>query len=112
MKNIFDHYTDIIECDFLDSDNFSRKLVHYYKTYVSSFEIKTEECLKKAKALDKAMFNYIKDYHFSKELQSKINVEAIVKDDDSYLEAFIDFFVSFFKEYNPNKRVKAITRWI
>lgn len=112
MKGVFSHYKDIIECEFLDSDNFSRKLVHYYKTYVSSCELNSEDCIKKAKALDKAMFNYIKDYHFSKELQSKINVDAIVKDDDSYLNAFIDFFISFFKEYNPNKRVKTITRWI
>jgi hypothetical protein len=112
MKEVFTHYKDIVECDFLEDDNFSRKLVHYYKKYVSSFEITSEECIKKAKALDKAMFNYIRDYYFSIELQSKINVEAIVKDDDTYLEAFIDFLISFFKEYNPNKRVKPITRWI
>ncbi len=112
MNNIFNNYKDIVDCDFLEDDNFSRKLVHYYKTYVSSFEPSSEESIKKAKALDKAMFNYIRDYHFSIELQSKINVEAIVKDDDTYLEAFIDFLISFFKEYNPNKRVKPITRWI
>lgn len=112
MKDVFCHYKDIINCEFLDCDDFSRKLVHYYKTYVSLFKVNSEECLKKAKDLDKAMFNYIEDYHFSKELRSKINIEVIVKDDDSYLEEFIDFFVSFFKEYNPNKRVKPVTRWI
>ena len=113
MKNkVFKHYNEIVDCDFLDDDFFSRKLVHYYKTYTSVCKLDDEECIKKAKELDKAMFNYIEDYYFSVELQSKINVEAIVKDDDSYLEDFIDFLISFFEQYNPNKRVKPITRWV
>ncbi len=112
MDKVFINYKDIVGSDFLDDDNFSRKLVHYYKTYVSKCKLDSKESILKAKELDKAMSNYILDYHFSKELQSKINVEAIVKDDDTYLDAFIDFFISFFKEYNPNKRVKPITRWI
>ena len=112
MNKVFINYKDIVECDFSDGDNFSKKLVHYYKIYVNTCKLDSKESISKAKDLDRAMFNYIRDYHFSKELQSKINVEAIVKDDDSYLDAFIDFFISFFKEYNPNKRVKLITRWI
>lgn len=109
---VFAHYKEIIECDFLDDDYFSMKLVHYYKKYANECKLDSEDCIKKAKELDKAMFNYIEDYYFSIELQSKINVEAIVKDDDSYLNDFIDFLISFFEQYNPNKRVKPITRWI
>lgn len=112
MDKVFIHYKDITENDFLESDDFSRKLVHYYKKYVSSCNFSCKEAISKAKELDKAMYNYIRDYYFSKELQSKINVEAIVKDDDTYFEAFIDYLVSFFKDYNPNKRVKPLTRWI
>lgn len=81
-NSIFKSYKEITECDFLDDDNFSKKLVHYYKKYATSCKLDDEECIKKAKELDKAMFNYIRDYHFSVELQSKINVDAILKDDD------------------------------
>ncbi|NLV89984.1 MAG: hypothetical protein GX032_00725 [Tenericutes bacterium] len=113
MNNkLFKHYNEIVNCEFMDDDNFSKKLVHYYKKYVGSCKLDNEECIKKARELDEAMYIYIEDYYFSLELQSIINVDAIVKDDDSYLEAFIDFFVNFFEQYNPNKRVKPVTRWI
>ncbi len=111
-NSIFKHYKEIVECEFLDEDNFSRKLVHYYKKYVSSCKLDCEDSIKKAKELDLAMHNYIFDYYFSIELQEKLNVDAILKDDDSYLNAFIDYLIAFFEQYNPNKRVKPITRWI
>ncbi len=109
---IFKHYKEIVECEFLDDDYFSKKLVHYYKKYANTCKLDDTECLKKAKELDLAMHNYIEDYYFSMELKSKINVEAIVKDDDSYLDDFINFLINFFEQYNPKKRVKPITRWI
>lgn len=111
-KSVFKNYNEIVTCEFLDDDKFSRKLVEYYKEYVKACKFDCEDSIKKASRLDSAMSIYILDYHFSVELKQKINVDAILKDNGSYLMPFIDFFVSFFEQYNPNKRVKTVTRWI
>jgi hypothetical protein len=113
ILKICKHYNEIVECEFLDDDVFSKKLVSFYKSIVENIDLENENSIKKAMRLDEAIYNYIEDYSFSKKFKDSIDVSTVVSDNFSYLNEFIEYLISFFVQYENSKETVVVqTKWI
>lgn len=113
VSKICKNYKKIIECEFLDDDAFSHKLVEYYKTFINNTDASNPDSIKKLQNLDDAVYRYVDDYKFSKRLRDTIDIPTVISESFSYLNELIDYIVVFCNEYNdPDGGVVVQTRWI
>ncbi len=113
LLTVCKNYNSIMECEFLDEDTFSKKLVEYYKEFILKTDFNNPKSIEKTKTLDEAVHKYIEDYDFCKRLKNTIDVSAIMVDDFSYLNEFMDYLVQFSYTYEKNKeKVVVQTKWI
>lgn len=107
------NYKEIVECEFLDDDVFSKKMVDFYKKFVSAVDLSNNESIMKIRSLDNALLKYMEDYKFAKRLRDTIDVSSVISDSFSYLNEFMDYIVIFSDEYeNTKDNVVAQTKWI
>ena len=66
IKKICKNYNIIVNCEFLDDDMFSHKLVDYYKNAVSRVKNDDSTYLEKITKIDRMMRKYIEDYFFNR----------------------------------------------
>jgi F0F1-type ATP synthase delta subunit len=115
-KNVLKYcknYEEIINCEFLDEDEFSKRLISFYKKIIESTDESNDDFIKRLIQLDEALYNYIEDYTFSKKFRESIDVSSVLEDNFSYLNEFIEYLISFFKTYDKAKEnVIVQTRWI
>lgn len=113
LKNICKNYNVIVNCEFLDDDLFSKKLVEYYKRAVESVSLDDENMVRELTVLDNVMKKYIEDYNFSKKLRDSIDVSSIVNGENDYFEALLKYIISFCSKYDEiNDDEIVSTRWI
>lgn len=105
------NYNIITNCEFLDDDLFSKKLVEYYKKIVNT----TGESinLDKIKKYDRVMRKYIEDYTFSKKLKNSVDVSSILMSKVDLSEAVMEYAVDFLSKYDEKIEEPIVnTRWI
>lgn len=113
MLRVCKHYYDIMDCEFLDDDNFSKKMVSCYDYIVKNADYNSESAIANIYKLDLAMYNYIEDYNFSKKLKDVVDVSVIEIGNNTCFYQFIDYFLCFFSEYDKNcENVFVETSWI
>lgn len=113
LRKVYKNYNIICNCEFLDEDLFSKKLVYYYKKMVSSLKLDSSEAISKGIKIDRIMRKYIEDYSFSKKLQNSIDVCSIVNTDADLSNEIFDYAISFSDRYDEdNIEVVTNTRWI
>lgn len=113
VLKICKNYNNIIECEFLDDDVFSKKLVDYYKSFVLKADINNKEYINKIIELDLALNKYIEDYNFCKKLRDSIPITEVISDNFCYVNEFMDYIVSFFKGYKDIlSEIVVQTKWI
>ena len=107
------NFDEIVNCDFLEDDVLTKKLIEYYQDFVFNINENCEKEIEMIKKLDTAIHKYIEDYRFAKSLKDTLDVDAIAHKDFSYLEQLMKYIVSFFSEYE-SKEVRNIiqTKWI
>lgn len=76
INNYCPNYDEIVEYDFNADDIISKKLIDYYREYITSFDKKDEKEIEKITFYDKAMHDYISDIKFFKKVQCYFNDPA------------------------------------
>ena len=105
------NYNIITNCEFLDDDLFSKKLVDFYKKAVvnANDEVKMDKIVK----YDRVMRKYIEDYNFSKKLRNSIDVSSIIMSKIDLSDAVLEYVVDFSSKYDEKIEEPVInTRWI
>ncbi len=106
------NYNLIINCEFLDDDLFSRKLVDYYKNVILNTD-DADNSIEKLKKIDFVMGRYIEDYKFSKKLRSSIDVASFLNSSMDLTDMICNYIVQFFEKYRLEKEeVIENTKWI
>ncbi len=112
IKAIFKNYSIITKCDFMDDDEFSYKLVEYYKRYAYSCG-DSEDCKNRGKAFDYLMRKYIEDFNFSKRFKKSIDVKSFLSTEFSELDALIEYMERVSLNYDNDKQEIVVnTKWI
>lgn len=107
-KNVCKNYNDIVNCEFLDEDLFSKKLVEYYKKTIEK-ETNTDRLIK----IDAVLKKYIDDYNFSKRLQDTVDYQSIERSKLDLTDMVLDYVVDFFSKYDERMEETIVnTRWI
>ena len=105
------NYNFIVNCEFLEDDLFSKKLVDFYKKAVTNAN--DEFKLNKAIKYDKVMKKYIEDYNFSKKLKNSIDVSSILTSTIDLADAVLEYAVEFLLKYDEKVEETVVnTRWI
>jgi hypothetical protein len=115
IQNICKNYKNIVECEFLDDDVFSVKLVDYYKEFITKSDLNNPDAIQKARNLDEALFKYVnvEDYSFSRRLKDTIDISAVVSENFSYVNEFLEYIIAFASEYdNTKNNVIVQTKWL
>jgi hypothetical protein len=114
IQNICKNYRSIVECEFLDDDVFSMKLVSYYKAFIDRSDLNNPDVIKKIQCIDEALYKYIdvENYSFSKRLRDTIDIPTVVSDGFNYINEFMDYIIAFANEYEKTKNSVIVqTRW-
>lgn len=94
-KKICKHYDEIVNCEFLDDDVFSKILVQYYKNTVNK-----ETNAERLTRVDYVVSKYINDYNFSRKLQNTIDVSSIVRCKTDLTDRVLDYVLDFSSRYD------------
>ena len=107
------NYNNIINAEFLEDDELTKKLIEYYQSFVFSINLEDATEIVMIKELDDAMNTYIEDYHFCKYLKNSIEVEKVLDDEFPYMNQLMKFLIRFFKDYKKEKVRKITqTKWV
>ena len=113
VKNMCKNYSFIVNCEFLDDDLFSYKLVEFYKKAISRVTMDDSKSLDKISNYDRVMKKYIEDYEFSKNFRDSIDVSTVLVSKVDLTNAVLDYAVDFSSKYNDDVEKPIInTRWI
>ncbi len=113
ILNCCPNYNEIVNCDFLEDDLFTKKLIEYYQEFIFNIDENNDEQKNRVKKLDEAIYKYIADYRFAKTLKNTLDIDVIINNGFSYLEQLMEYIVSFFSEYQEQEiRDICQTRWI
>lgn len=105
------NYNVITNCEFLDDDLFSKKLIEFYKNAVLKAE--DSNSLDKIVKYDKVMRRYIEDYDFSKKLRNSVDISSIVMSKIDLTDAVLEYAVDFSSKYDEKLDEPVVnTRWI
>ena len=112
LKEICKNYNVIVNCEFLDDDLFSQRLVDFYKNAVSRSGCDSNS-LNKISKYDRVMRKYIDDYNFSKKLRNSVDVSSILTSKIDLTDAVLEYAVDFSNKYDDDIEEPVInTRWI
>ena len=107
--NNYRNYNMIVNCEFLDDDLFSKKIVEYYKNVIANSSEVSDRLIK----IDVAMGRYVNDYNFSAKLRDTIDVTSFVNCKTDLSNQMLDYIVNFFDKYdNSIEETIDTTRWI
>ena len=99
LKSTCKNYNSIVNCEFLEDDLFSHKLVSFYKTAVDRAKNCDSRGLGKISKFDKVMKKYIEDYNFSKKLRNSVDVSSILMSKVDLTDAVLEYAVAFSDKY-------------
>ncbi|MDD2489793.1 MAG: hypothetical protein PHY26_00855 [Bacilli bacterium] len=107
------YFTEIVNCDFLEDDILTKKLIQYYQDFIFNIDEEREEEIELIKNLDKAMYKYIDDYRFAKKLRETLDIDTVIAKNFSYLEQLMKYIIDFFLHYEEEEVCNIVhTKWI
>ena len=108
-----ENYYQIINFHPLENDRITSSIIGLYQEYIFSININDEGSVNDVKELDKALYKYINDYSFRKDVKNVITTFKAKKDDPNLLKSFIDLILDTYANYEDyTTRVIYISRWI
>lgn len=105
------HFDEIVNCDFLEDDVLTKKLIQYYQDFLFNID-EADDNLVLAKRLDEALYKYMDDYHFAKSLKDTLDVDQITSDNFAYLDQLMRYIIEYFGSYDEKEIVVTPTKWI
>jgi hypothetical protein len=116
QKRVLEHcvnFDEIVNCDFLEDDVLTKKLIEYYQDFVFNIDDNNDEQLSLIKKLDEAMYKYIADYRFAKRLKKELRIDEVTKEGFAYLDQLMRFIIQFMGEYEKEVVRNIVpTKWI
>lgn len=113
INKICRNYNVIVNCEFLEDDLFSKKLIEFYKNAVSKMNKEDTNSINKILKYDKVMRKYIEDYNFSLKLKNSIDVSSMLSSSVDLTDAVLDYAVDFSTKYDDSIEEAIVnTRWI
>lgn len=113
ISELFPNFITIIECEFLEDDKLTGRIIELYQEHVTHIDERKPEDLKFAKDLDDTVYQYLEDYRFSKNFKNTLDVEVIISNKFVHIKPFLEYMVQYYKEYkNTDKKPVVETRWI
>lgn len=113
IKKYCKNYKSIVNCEFLDDDLFSKKLVDYYKNAINRLNFSDSTSINKISKYDRVMRKYIEDYTFSKKLRNSVDISSIINSNIDLTEPVLEYVVDFSTKYDDNVEEPVVnTRWI
>jgi len=107
------NFDEIVNCEFLEDDILTKKLIEYYQEFVFNVDIKDKEQLELIRNLDSVMYKYIEDYRFAKKLKDTLDINTVTSSGFAYLEQLMQYLIKFMIEYDKEyTHHKVETRWI
>lgn len=107
------NFDKIINADFYEDDQITKKIIKIYEDFIFSVDLKDEAKVKKMANLDILVAKYLDDYNFRIELQkslAEIKVSSKIKDIVDYI---VTTLISIFEAYKEGYTRKIyIPRWI
>ena len=104
------YFDEIINSDFLEDDLLTKKLIEYYREYIFNNGEKNNHLITK---LDQAMYKYINDYRFAKELKNTLEVDEVVCSKFAYIKELMNYIITFYDEYQEvDNEVIKTTKWL
>lgn len=107
------NFDKIINADFYEDDQITKKIIKIYEDFIFSVDLKDEAKVKKMANLDMLVAKYLDDYNFRIELQkslAEIKVSSKIKDIVDYI---VTTLISIFEAYKEGYTRKIyIPRWI
>lgn len=110
IKSVCTNYEKIVNCEFLEDDYFSKKLIYYYKRCIEKSNV-DDDSLKVLSRFDYVINKYIEDYSFSRKLKSTINCEVFVNSGDDIMPMVLKHTISVYDECASDIPT-VVTRWI
>ena len=101
VKKICKNYNIIVNCEFLEDDLFSRKLVDFYKNAVIRCNNDSKN-LNKIVKYDRVVRKYIEDYNFSKKLRNSIDISTVLNSNVDLTENVLDYAIDFSERYDDS----------
>lgn len=112
-NELFPNFITIIECEFLEEDKLTGKIIEYYQNHVTHIDVSNLDELKFAKELDDTVWQYLEDYRFSKNFKNTLDIDVIVSNKFVHVKPFLEYMVQYYKEYKSTDKKPAVeTRWI
>lgn len=113
VLNYCPNFYKIVNFDFDEDDNMSRRLIQIYQDYIFKIDLSNVEETKLVMELDKVISRYIDDYEFRKNLKVSMLQVKIKKSCTNILKAIVESIVAIFNNYEEyTTRNVYISRWI
>ncbi len=114
-KQVLKHcpnFYKIINFEFFEDDDLSKKLVEIYHKYVFLIDSSDQKAIKRLEELDLIMNKYIDDYFFRKELRAQMTNIKIRKGTD-IMDAIVSWIIEVFDNYEVGYTKNIyFSRWI
>ena len=107
------NYYKIINFHPIEDDSISDKIFALYKEFIFSININDETSVNDVKELDTAIYKYITDYSFRREVKKQVMAYKIKRDEDDIIRTYINIILKTYANYEDyTTRVIYISRWI
>ena len=106
------HFYKIINFEYFEEDELSKKLLDVYEEYVFQVELENKNAVMKLEQLDIILNKYIDDDFFRKEVKAEMRRIKIKKGED-ILNAIVNWIIHVFDNYEVGyTRNIYFSRWI
>lgn len=107
------HYDFIVNYEYDYGDNFSSKLIDWYRELIFAVNSNDEKQLKIVEALDKGLYFYVKDNKYKNEFKKNLTVEEINLESKKLIKDLIKKIIVFTSKYEQ-KQIMEFTSsiWI
>jgi hypothetical protein len=107
------HYDSIVNYEFEYGDNFSSKLIDWYRELIFAVNCNDEKQLKVVEALDNGLYLYVKDNQYKREFRKQLKPEDINLESKKLIKDLIKKIIVFTSKYEQRRLMEFTSSiWI
>lgn len=107
------HYDSIVNYEYEYGDNFSSKLIDWYRELIFAVNCNDEKQLQVVEALDNGLYLYVKDNQYKREFRKQLKLEDINLESKRLIKALIKKIIVFTSKYEQRRLMEFTSSiWI
>ena len=107
------HYDSIVNYEYEYGDNFSSKLIDWYRELIFVVNTEDEKQLKVVEALDNGLYLYVKDNQYKREFRKQLKIEDIDLESKKLIKSLIKKIIVFTSKYEQRRLMEFTSSlWI